>query len=64
MDKITIVKAGFNTWTGLIEYTDDQGEVVTIEVDGENLSRFDVLEKVLTHLGFDLEYFEPTTKKA
>ena len=60
MDKITLVKSGFNSWTGLIEYINEEGELVTIEVDGENLSRFDVLGKVLTHLGFDLEYFELT----
>lgn len=64
MDKVTLIRSGFNNWTGQIEYTNDDGEVVTINVDGENLGRVEVLEKVLTHLGFDLEYFEPLPKKA
>ena len=62
MDKVTLVKSGFNSWTGLIEYTDDEGEVITTEIFGDDLSRIEVLEKVLTRLGFDLEYFEPTVK--
>ena len=62
MDKVTLVKSGFNSWTGLVEYVDDEGEVVTIEICGEDLSRIEVLEKVLIHLGFDLDYFDPTVK--